>query len=108
MNRYRHNYRKNLKVDGSLVIGSSEISFVTKDVSLNGFHACCTNAENLENGDIVFVRLPKLSIEGVASTIWKEADQHDVFNIGFKFLNMRGVRGSAYHYRESEQRVWAG
>jgi len=107
MNRHRHNYRKNLKVDGTLVIGDSEISFFTKDVSLSGFHACCTDADDLENGDIVYVRLPMLSMEGVASTIWRDTDQDNVFHIGFKFVNMRGVGESAYHYRESDQHVGA-
>ncbi|MCX7111045.1 MAG: PilZ domain-containing protein [Candidatus Methylumidiphilus sp.] len=105
MNRNRQNYRKNLKVDGTMVVGSNEITFFTKDVSLDGFHACYTEAASLEKGDIVYVRLPMLKMEGVASTVWKDSGLNDVHHIGFKFLNMRGVGGSAYHYRESEQRI---
>jgi len=41
----------------------------TKDVSLDGFHACYTEAASLEKGDIVYVRLPMLKMEGVASTV---------------------------------------
>ena len=103
MNRNRQNYRKNLKVDGTMVVGSSEITFFTKDVSLDGFHACHTEAASLEKGDIVYVRLPMLSMEGVASTIWKNDGHEDIYHIGFNFLNMLGVGGSAYHYRESNR-----
>jgi hypothetical protein len=106
-NKLRLGYRKNLRMDGSLLIGTSEIRFFTKNVSLKGFHACCPKAENLEEGDIVYVRLPLLSMEGVASTIWKGSDLNGICHMGFKFLKMRGTGGSAYHYRESEQRIWS-
>jgi len=103
----RQNYRKNLKVAGTLVVGDCEINFFTKDVSLDGFHACCTETANLERGDIVYVRLPMLNMEGVASTVWHVSDLDSIYHVGFKFMNMRGVGGSAYHYRESEQRELA-
>ena len=99
----RFAYRKNLKMDGSMVFGASEIKFFTKNVSLRGFHAFCYVAANLEEGDIVYVRLPLLNLEGVASMVWKDLDLDDVLHIGFKFLKMRGVKGNAYHFRESEE-----
>ncbi len=105
MNKKRHSYRKKLKLDGTLVIAANEIRFFTKDISLSGFHACFPETGDLEMGDIVYVRLPMLNMEGVASTIWKETDQFQIAHIGFKFLNMRGVGGSAYHYRESDQLI---
>lgn len=108
MMKPRQSYRKNLKVGGTLVIGASEIEFMTKNVSLNGFHACCENTDQLETGDIVFVRLPTLNIEGVASTAWMVADPGQMCHIGFKFLKMRGVGESGYLYRAVEQRAWVG
>ena len=105
MNINRQNYRKNLKIDGTLVIGPTEIRFVTKDISLNGFHAFCAEPASLEKGDIVYVRLPMLNMEGVASTVWKKSGQEDNCHIGFQFLNMRGVGGSAFHYKESDRHI---
>ena len=100
---HRRSYRKNLKIEGTLVVGTKEIKFFTKDVSLDGFHAYSSKAISLENGDIVYVRLPMLSMEGVASTVWQELGPDDIYHIGFKFINMRGVGGSAYRYREAER-----
>ena len=107
MNEHRSNYRKNLKVGGTLVSDNTEISFFTKNVSLSGFQAYSTEAKQdvkpLEKGDLVYVRLPMLNLEGVASMVWTETAEDGVFNFGFKFLNMRGVEGSAYHYKGSDQ-----
>ena len=107
MNKQRLSYRKNLKVGGTMVMDSREIQFFTKNISLNGFHACCKPGDHLEQGDIVYVRLPTLDIEGVASPVWKGSGTDDILHIGFKFLTMRGMGESAYHYKESEQRSWA-
>ncbi len=103
MNMNRQNYRKNLKIDGTMVIGVNEIRFFTTNVSLNGFQACFSEPASLEKGDIVYVRLPMLSMKGMASTIWKNDGHENIYHIGFKFLNMRGVGGRAYHYRESDR-----
>lgn len=106
MNDNRANYRKNLKVAGTLVSGDVELPFLTKNVSLNGFQAYSAEgkpeAKSLETSDMVYVRLPELNLEGVVSILWTRDDE-DGFNFGFKFLNMRGVDGSAYRYRESDQ-----
>lgn len=103
MNDNRSNYRKNLKVAGTLVSGDLELPFFTKNVSLNGFQACSSEGgpelNSLETSDMVYVRLPELNLEGVVSILWSNHGE-DGFNFGFKFLNMRGVDGSAYRYRE--------
>jgi len=108
MNDNRANYRKNLKVAGTLVSGDFELPFFTKNVSLNGFQACSSEAQpeakSLETSDMVYVRLPELNLEGVVSILWS-GNGEDGFNFGFKFLNMRGVDGSAYRYRESDQEI---
>jgi len=107
MSDNRSSYRKNLKVSGTLVSGDKEIAFFTKNVSLSGFQAYSTEAgleaEALQTSDMVYVRLPELSLEGVVAVLWTETDVDGVFNFGFKFLNMRGVDGSAYRYRELDQ-----
>ena len=107
MSENRSNYRKNLKVGGTLVCGDMELAFFTKNVSLSGFQAYSTQpapaSGALEASDMVYVRLPELSLEGVVSVLWTETGADGVFNFGFKFLNMRGVDGSAYRYREFEQ-----
>lgn len=103
MKENRSSYRKNLKVAGTLVYGEIELPIFTKNISLHGFQACCTTgrleAESLETSDMVYVRLPDLNLEGVVAILWS-GDHADGFNFGFKFLNMRGVDGSAYHYRD--------
>jgi len=107
MSDNRSNYRKNLKVGGTLVSGDKELAFFTKNVSLSGFQAYSTDAgpgaAALETSDMVYVRLPELNLEGVVAVLWTETDADGVFNFGFKFLNMRGVDGSAYRYREFDQ-----
>lgn len=104
MSENRSNYRKNLKVAGTMVCGEMELAFFTKNVSINGFQAYSTDgdprAASMEASDMVYVRLPELSLEGVVSVLWTETDADGVFNFGFKFLNMRGVDGSGYRYRE--------
>jgi hypothetical protein len=100
---HRSNYRKNLKVSGTLVSGEDEISFFTKNVSLHGFEAYCEDAKALEKGDMVYLRLPPLNMEGVASLVWTERADDGFLHFGFKFMNMRGVDGSSYHYRDADQ-----
>jgi len=106
MNDNRTNYRKNLKVAGTLVCGEIELPFFTKNVSLNGFQAYSTEGspelKALEATDMVYVRLPELNLEGVVSILWAEKDKEG-FHFGFKFLNMRGVDGSGYRYREFDK-----
>ncbi len=99
MKKSRLSYRKSMKMQGSLLIGGSAISFFTKNVSLKGLHACCTEANGLEVGDMVYVCLPLMKMEGVASIIWKKLERDGICHIGLKFLKMRGIGGSAYHYR---------
>ncbi len=103
MNNHRSSYRKNLKIPGTLVSGKDEIPIFTKNVSLHGFEAYCEDAKSLEKGDMVYVRLPMLNLEGVASLVWTEGGDDGFLHFGFKFMNMRGVDGSSYHYRASEQ-----
>jgi len=109
MNENRSSYRKNLKVAGTLVSGDIEIPIVTKNVSLNGFQAYSAASKpelkSLETSDMVYVRLPELNLEGVVSILWSKDDENGEFIFGFKFLNMRGVDGSSYHYREAEQEL---
>lgn len=104
MSEHRSNYRKNLKVAGTLVCGDLELAFFTRNVSISGFqaysHTADPRAASIETSDMVYVRLPELNLEGVVSVLWTETDADNVFNFGFKFLNMRGVDGSGYHYRE--------
>ncbi len=104
MSDNRSLYRKNLKVGGTLVSGDMELAFFTKNVSLHGFQAYSSeagpDAKSLQTSDMVYVRLPDLSLEGVVSVLWTDIDAEGVFNFGFKFLSMRGVEGSAYRYRE--------
>jgi hypothetical protein len=106
MSEHRSNYRKNLKMAGTLVSGDIELSFFTKNVSLNGIQAyalgAAPHAASIETSDMVYVRLPELNLEGVVTVLWAETDSDGVFNFGFKFLNMRGVDGSTYHYREMD------
>ncbi len=113
MNELRSNYRKNLKVNGTLInsdllSSDAEIPFFTKNVSLNGFHACiedpaCLESSPLGKGDLFYVRLPLLKLEGVASMRWMQRGEDGFFHSGFKFMNMRGVEGSTYHYRASDR-----
>jgi hypothetical protein len=107
MSENRSSYRKNLKMQGTLVSGDTQIPFVTKNVSLNGFQAYCSEVNPdtaaLEEGDIVYVRLPELNMEGVVCILWTENDAEGGLDFGFKFVNMRGVEGSEFHYREGDQ-----
>ena len=109
MSDNRSSYRKNLKVAGTLVSGDFELPFFTKNVSLNGFQAYSTEAKpqakSLETSDMVYVRLPELSLEGVVSILWTEDGDDGLFYFGFKFLNMRGVDGNAYRYRDADQEM---
>ena len=107
MNEHRSNYRKNLKVSGTLVSSDGEIPFFTKNVSLTGFHACINEPRHLETrppetGDLFYVRLPMLKLEGDASMRWMHMGEDGLFHSGFKFMNMRGIEGSTYHYRASD------
>jgi hypothetical protein len=109
MSDNRSDYRKNLKVGGTLVCGTIELPIFTKNVSLSGFQAYSTapapEKGSLEASDMVYVRLPELNLEGVVSVLWTETDRDGAFNLGFKFLNMRGVDGSSYRYREFEKEL---
>lgn len=101
MKEKRTNYRKNLKVSGVLISENSEIPFFTKNVSLTGFKALITEAKvdskPMEKDDLVYVRLPMLNMEGVASLVWTESTEDGGFNFGFRFLNMRGAEGDPVH-----------
>ncbi len=103
MNEHRFSYRKNLKINGTLVSGEKEIPIFTKNVSLHGFEAYCEDAAPLEDDDMVYVRLPELNMEGVASMVWTERADDGFLHFGFRFMNMRGVDGSNYHYRAADQ-----
>lgn len=107
MSENRSSYRKNLKVSGTLACGDIEMPFFTKNVSLSGFQAYSIEPNpklgDLETSDMVYVRLPELNMEGVVSVLWTETDATGVFNFGFKFMNMRGVEGSEFRYRDSER-----
>ncbi len=104
MSDSRSTYRKNLKVGGTLVSGDMEFAFFTKNVSLNGFQAYSSEAipeaKSLQTSDRVYVRLPELNLEGEVAVSWTETDADGIFNFGFKFLDMHGVDGSAYHYTQ--------
>ncbi len=112
MNEHRSSYRKNLKVNGMMVsndrpFSDAAIPFFTKNVSLKGFQACISDSRHLEDrplvkGDMFFVRLPMLKLEGFASMMWMQMDKDGLFHSGFKFMNMRGVEGSTFHYRASD------
>lgn len=106
-NENRPSYRKNLKVAGTLVHSDKEISFFTRTMSLSGFEAYCEqsvlDATSFEEGDMVQVSLPMLNLQGIVSILWTGLGEDGLFSFGFKFINMRGVEGSTYRYREAEQ-----
>lgn len=106
MNTARSSYRKNLKVMGTMILGEHEIPFTTKNISLTGIQAYCTGlnkiAKSMEHSDMIYVKLPELSMEGVVSVLWTEERPGEEFHFGFKFVNMRGVEGSSYRFKESD------
>ncbi len=106
MNDKRSECRESLELAVIMVSGEAEVPFFTKNVSISGFQAYSSEdkpgAKSLKTGDMVYVRLPELNMEGVASIRWSELGEDGMFNGGFKYLFMRRLNGSVFRVYGTE------
>jgi len=103
MTEKRHFYRKRLASTGYLILPSDEEQkFTLLDISIRGLQAEFEQDPGLKIDQIVRIRLPEQSMNGLVTVVHAERTSDGAFHVGFAMDRLDGEGDNLYRFREEE------
>jgi hypothetical protein len=81
-------YRKNLSIDGRILLNDRYIDFQTVNVSVEGLMIRLSEVMDVTEGTNAQFEFANLSLKGEVQVVWVEPDNKGSTLLGLKYLNM--------------------